>query len=110
MFGIDKRKLMDKELELYKNKQLLEIESYRRKKELEIDEEVQCKRRVNWEKVQEARQEAFNEKIKIQQEVSRMEGKKEALSEIMSMKDKEIKYLKELLKVALENKVTVVKV
>lgn len=89
MWNSEEKKMLDKELELY-----------RREKMLEVDIQVKDKIAVVWSEVQSARRQAMEDRIKIETETAKLVAKKEALSECLSAKDKEIAYLKELLSTA----------
>jgi hypothetical protein len=74
-----------------------EISLYKKEKMLAVDIEVQQKITTNWEKVQAARKENFQNKAKLDTEIAKLEAKKEALAEVLAIKDQEITLLKSLL-------------
>jgi hypothetical protein len=64
-----------------------EISLYKKEKMLAVDIEVQQKITTNWEKVQAARKENFQNKAKLDTEIAKLEAKKEALAEVLAIKE-----------------------
>lgn len=82
-----------------KEKMLLEREiiHYRKEQELAIEIEIQQKKTANWEMVQEARLKCFKTKLELEVEIAKLQAKKEALAEVMTIKDQEIALLKDVI-------------
>jgi hypothetical protein len=79
-----------------------EVELYKREKLLAVDIEVQQKVTTNWEQVQAARHESYKNKARLETETAELNAKKEALVEVLGIKDQEISLLKGLLTEAIK--------
>lgn len=83
---------------MFKNKKLIkkELELYKQEEILRIDTEIQDRKVNNWKELDKIRQKKREEEIAIRVELAKLESKKEFLDELNEMKDKEIEFLKEL--------------
>ena len=83
--------LADKEIELYKQAEMLRI-----------DKELVSRERGNWESINAAREARRKAEVEEGKAIAALEGKKQALAEALVQKDKDIELLRGLLTEAIK--------
>jgi len=83
-----------------------DLDVYRKSKLLSVDREVFDKQATNWEKVQDARRNSYEQQLALRTEAIKLEAKLEAMKEsirdLNNQKDQELSSYKELLKEAIK--------
>lgn len=96
MFNSKEKKLIDKELELYKQEKMLAI-----------DVDINNRKQGNWESLDKVRFESYKQIGDINAQVAKLEAKKEALTKEMELLQNENKFLRDTISQFAKNQVVI---
>ncbi len=96
MFNSKEKERIERELELYK-----------KEKQLEIDANIQERKVNNWQTVDDARRESYEQRLKIESELAQLKASKESIAKEVELLTNENKWLKELVSQFAKNQVVI---